>query len=401
MAKKSPAGTGADVTADSTNNNAPDPVQKLKFLANVAKDNDLSRIELAGLVVLANSQNSKTGIHWRSFNSWAEATGSSSRQAKRAISRLMAKGYVRLVRPGTRDGKANVYSLGSVTHDTTLCDVVTPEVKASDIKGRKVVSPVSPLSMLSIRDTSEDRKHRSTDGDAMPSGPADAALGQRQPVKVGQDMYPDFWAEYPLRAGVANAERIIGELISAGVAYADIVAGAKRYAEYCTVTKGRTSPADSWLQRESWRDSWRVTPKKTKAEEAEKPKTKVYEIHGSPWPGQIENPNYQFEMAEYEKAYEAYAKKYKNQIEIDLTNNENWSRLHNDLIDHAKNCDICGKYLDGDKKDINDYSDLCSTGKAIQSKRESFYDEEAQELEYLLEDARPRRPNCYIWPDDV
>ena len=399
MKKRTPAGTGADVTADSTNNTAPGPLQKLEFLANVAKDNDLSRIELAGLVVLANSQNSKTGEHWRSFNSWAEATGSSSRQVKRAIGRLMAKGYVRLVRPGTRGGLANVYTLGSVTHDTTFYDVVTPEVKGSDIEGQKVVSPVPPLSSLSIRDTIEDRKNRSTDGDAMPSGPADAALGQRQPVKAGQDMYPEFWAAYSLRAGVANAERIIGERIAAGVAYADIVAGAKRYAEYCRATKQvRRSPADKWLERESWRDEWTTPPKKIKTQET---KTKVYEIHGSPWPGQIENPNYQFEMAEYEKAYEAYEKKYKKKIEIVDTNNENWGRLEDDLIDHAKNCDICGRYLDEDKKYINDGLDLCNTGKAIQSKRDSFNDEEAQKLEDLLEDARPRRPNCYIWPDDV
>lgn len=397
MTKKSPAGTGAGITADSTNNTAPGPVQKLDFLAIAAKDNDLSRIELSGLVVLANSQNSKTGEHWRSFNSWAEATGSSTRQVKRAISRLMDKGYVRLVRPGTRDGKANVYTLGSVTHDTTLCEVVTPEVKASDAEGQKVVSPVSPLSSLSIRVTSEDRQNRSTDGDAMPSGPADAALGQRQPVKAGQDMYPEFWAAYPLRAGVANAERIIGDLIAAGVAYAYIVAGAKRYAEYCRATKQvKRSTADSWLERQSWRDEWTAPPKKTKNEEAEKPKKKVYEIHGSPWPGQIENPNYQFEMEMYEQGLQKFVTKYKNQIEISETNSENWGRLENNLIDHAKNCDICGKYLEDDNKSINDGPDLCSTGKAIQSKRDSFNDEEAQEIDDLLDDARPRPPDCYI-----
>lgn len=374
MTKKSPAGTGARITADSTNNTAPGPVQKLDFLANVAKDNDLSRIELAGLVVLANSQNSKSGEHWRSFNSWAEATGSSSRQVKRAISRLMAKGYVRLVRPGTRDGKANVYTLGSVTHDTTLCEVVTPEVKGSDIEGQKVVSPMSPLSSLSIRVTNEDRKNRSTDGDAMPSGPADAALGQRQPVKAGQDKYPGFWAAYPLRAGVANAERIIGERIAAGVAYADIVAGAKRYAEYCKATKQvRRSPADSWLQRESWRDEWSAPPKKTKAEEAVKPS---------------DIKKYNKERIIFEETYEKQLDRF---YELEMV----YEDFNKELIDHAKNCDICGKYLDVDQKHIND---LCNTGKFLLSRRNKVnaIDGELAKLEQFMNDFRPRPPAGYI-----
>lgn len=180
------------------------------------------------------------------------------RTVKRAMARLRAKGYVRLVRQG-KGKKANVYTLGSVTDDTTLSEVVTPVSISGDMGVQKVVTPASPLSMTLSEEYPRIERNRSAEGDAMPGGPAVAALGQRQPDKgtPGEDMYPDFWAAYPLKAGVRNAELKLGALINAGADYAAILAGARRYAEYCRSTKQvRRSAADAWLDRESWRDEW-------------------------------------------------------------------------------------------------------------------------------------------------
>lgn len=258
MKKKTPAGTGAGATTGKTNNNVPGPVQKLQFKKRLSRE-PLTVSELKLLNIITDGQNSKTGEFIQSNKTLAENIGMTPRTVKRAMARLRKKGYIVLVRPGRRDGYANVWTLGSVTDDTTLSEVVTPEVKGSDMEGQNLVTPTTPLSIPLSEVLPRIERNRSAEGDAMPGGPAGAALGQRQPGKStpGKDLYPEFWNAYPLRAGVSNAEAKLQDLIEAGADYEEILAGARRYAEYCKATKQvKRSPADSWLHRQSWRDEW-------------------------------------------------------------------------------------------------------------------------------------------------
>jgi hypothetical protein len=244
------------------------PVDKLRLLSAAAADSDLSRAELASLIVIANGVNSKTGVTWRSSNTLARETASTSRTAKRAVKKLVEKRYVKIVKRGDRSGKANTYSLGSIFgliggafRDTTIANsLVMAVTTSSDNDETYVVSVASPLSMTLSESKARIERNRSSGGDALPCGVAGASSGKRQP---NGDLYPDFWNTFPFRAGVAVAEEVLGKFIKDGIEYEAILAGAKRYAEYCKRSKIRTS-ADAWLKRQSWRDEW--TPYKDKEE---------------------------------------------------------------------------------------------------------------------------------------
>lgn len=236
------------------------PVDKLKYLSIAASDGDLSRCDLAILFVIANGANSKTGLTWRSFNTMARETASTSRTAKRSVKKLLQKEYISIVKKGGLGYKANTYVLGALDLlmgsdagvTNAINSLVTPITKSGDLDGVLDVVSMSPLSMTLSEPKARIERNRSSEGDASPCGVASASSGKRQP---NGDMYPDFWNAFPFRAGVSAAEEILGKLIKDGIEYGVILAGAKRYAEYCKRSKIRTS-ADAWLRRESWRDEW-------------------------------------------------------------------------------------------------------------------------------------------------
>jgi len=393
MKKKTPAGTGAGATTHKPNNSVPGPVQKLQILAARAKDPDLSRTELAVLCVLADSLNSKTGQHYRSFVSWANVTASSLRTVKRAMARLIAKGYVDLVRQG-KGKEANRYTLGSVTDDTTLSEVVTPVSISGDMGVQKVVTPMSPLSMTLSEEYPRIERNRSAEGDAMPGGPAVAALGQRQPDKgtPGEDKYPDFWAAYPLKAGVRNAELKLGALINAGADYAAILAGARRYAEYCRSTKQvRRSTADAWLDRESWRDEWSAP----KSKEQSKPKNQINTSAGI-------IPNDALINTKFHQQIKSWELKNKEKLK-DLDRLEKLCKeSERNLLDHAAKCDQClnsGNFPTYDNElteEVTDRTMLCETGQKLEKKYRPLIDG-LVDLDEELQETRPRE---WDFPDD-
>lgn len=236
------------------------PVDKLKFLCIAAADASLSRSDLASLMTIANGANSKTGVTWRSSSTLARETASTTRTVKRSIKKLVEKGYVAITKKGNRSGKANTYSLGDidvlaggVADITTFADLlVTPATTSGDAGVTSDVTAMSHLSMTLSEPKARIERNRSSEGDALPCGVAGAPSGKRQP---SGDIYPDFWNTFPFRAGVAAAEEILGKFIKDGIEYEAILAGAKRYAEYCKRSKIRTS-ANAWLRRQSWRDEW-------------------------------------------------------------------------------------------------------------------------------------------------
>ena len=70
------------------------PVEKLQFLRRAAAINSLSRVQLAALVVLADMANSRDGVAWPSFSYLAKATGTDTRNVRRAMKGLIQAGAV-------------------------------------------------------------------------------------------------------------------------------------------------------------------------------------------------------------------------------------------------------------------------------------------------------------------
>ena len=81
----------------------------------------------------------------------------------------------------------------------------------------------------------------------------------------------EFWQALGRQQTVYQSEQLIAELVASGIDYADIVAGAKRYAEYCTRTGAaqKMTPA-SWLSNRKWLDDWQLPA--AKSDKPSKPK---------------------------------------------------------------------------------------------------------------------------------
>jgi len=235
----------------------------------------------------------------------------------------------------------------------------------------------------------------------MPGGPAVAALGQRQPDKgtPGEDMYPDFWAAYPLKAGVRNAELKLGALINAGADYAAILAGARRYAEYCRSTKQvRRSTADAWLDRESWRDEWSAP----KSKEQSKPKNQINTSAGIIPNNAVINTKFHQQMDKFNKDLKVWKTKNKAKLDdLDLLN-KLCTESERNLLDHAAKCDQClnsGNFPTYDNElteEVTDRTMLCETGQKLEKKYRPLIDG-LVDLDEELQETRPRE---WDFPDD-
>ena len=270
------------------------PVEKLQFLSDAAAISELSRAELAVLNVLADMANATTGLAWPSFQTLGKRIGTTDRSAKRAVSGLAKAGLLEIVEHGTRNHKSNRYKLGKIqtsdtdvttaasdTHVTTPSDtddttLVTRVTGASDTCDQKLVTRTSPKSIHSIRAISEEGM---IDRDAAaPLRPGGLGAG-RQTVESDCS---EFWQALGRQQTVYQSEQLIAELVASGIDYADIVAGAKRYAEYCTRTGAaqKMTPA-SWLSNRKWLDDWQLPA--AKSDKPSKPKNELVHLKPSEW----------------------------------------------------------------------------------------------------------------------
>ncbi len=259
------------------------PVEKLQFLSDAAAISELSRAELAVLNVLADMANATTGLAWPSFQTLGKRIGTTDRSAKRAVSGLAKAGLLEIVEHGTRNHKSNRYKLGKIqtsdtdvttaasdTHVTTPSDtddttLVTRVTGASDTCDQKLVTRTSPKS---INQSEQEARIEKIDRDAAaPLRPGGLGAG-RQTVESDCS---EFWQALGRQQTVYQSEQLIAELVASGIDYADIVAGAKRYAEYCTRTGAaqKMTPA-SWLSNRKWLDDWQLPA--AKSDKPSKPK---------------------------------------------------------------------------------------------------------------------------------
>lgn len=262
------------MTAKDDAGKAMGPVEKLQWLGDAAaltepRPDKLSRAELAALIVIANTMNSKTGIAWLSMATIGSRTGTNPRTANRTIKRLLGLGLVELVKRGTRQGASNHYTLnrhyfsqsaGSDAGDTTPVEVVTPSVEGSDAQGAKVVTPTSDISIPESEPLAKDEGDRSqAEAGTAPLRPVGACVASRQ-TKRGADQFPEFWQVWPNHTDVRETEKAIAEALAEGVPLAEIIAGTERFARYCeaTGTPPKSKPS-TFVRRDMWRDDWELT----------------------------------------------------------------------------------------------------------------------------------------------
>jgi hypothetical protein len=249
------------------NLNVPGPVQKLAFLGEFAAQNKkLTRTDLAILMVLANGMNAQTGVHFRSFQSFAHATASSTRSVKSAMAKLIKSQIVEMVQQGNRYGRASTYTLNlriaeqldelmaSEGSDTAGEGLVKHNDNPSEIHSKKVVSETAPLSMI----LSETISRKEQLGSERPetSGVALAPL-----VSGTEYKHPEFWKAFQRKTSVAEAEKYLDELARTHN-MATIVAGAARYTAYSMGNHRLT--ALQFLEKEKWHDDWACLSSKGK-----------------------------------------------------------------------------------------------------------------------------------------
>jgi hypothetical protein len=268
------------------------PVRKLRWLVGAACKHELSRSELAMLVILADHTNTNTGKAWPAFGRLAKLGGVTPRTAKRSVARLTALDLIAIAEHGG-PGRSNRYRLNwdifeqsedSVDDDTIQTAMVTRTAANGDISDPKMVTSMSPDPI----NRSEQEAKEKIEGSQADCEAAPPRLGASDlPHKKG---YERFWDAWGRKVTVAETERLIDAKVEVGHTLDDIVAGAQRFQKYCTDTAkpSRIKPA-AFVHGEKWRDDWklhRVEPKakaipKTKQQKSRKgSKTKLAD---NPW----------------------------------------------------------------------------------------------------------------------
>lgn len=240
------------------------PVRKIQWLCCAAGRSELSRAELAVLIVLADHINTETGKAWPAFARIAKLASVTVRTAKRAVSRLTALDLIQIAEHGG-PGRSNRYRLNwdlfrqdgdGVTDDTMQSAIVTSVATFGDAHSPLIVTPMSPDPFNPSEQEAKDEIEGSqAEGVAAPLRLEACGL---PPVN---DNYAAFWDAWGRRVTVADTERLIASKVEEGVAITDIIAGVFRFKKYCVDTgkSPRMKPA-AFVYGEKWRDDWQLYP---------------------------------------------------------------------------------------------------------------------------------------------
>jgi len=302
------------------------PVRKIQWLCGAAGRPELSRAELAVLIVLADHINTETGKAWPSFGRIANIAATTVRTAKRAVSRLTAMDLIQIAEHGG-PGRSNRYRLNWArfqqdadgdTDDTMPSAMVTPVAPYGDTHGPNMVSSMSPDPFNPSEQEAEDEIEGSQ------------AEGVAAPLRLGacglphsKDGYAAFWDAWGRRVTVAETERLIDAKMEEGASLADIIAGVARFRKYCSDTgkPPRMKPA-AFVHGEKWRDDWILYPTqptrakkgRTKASVGPKRKQKRTAVRvKNPW---VRNPA----ITQWSRDYRKEVKRVFNILNIDSEN---------------------------------------------------------------------------------
>lgn len=299
------------------------PVRKLRWLVGAAGKHELSRADLAMLVLLADHTNTITGKAWPAFGRLAKLGGVTPRTAKRSVARLTALDLIAVAEHGG-PGRSNRYRLNwdifeqsedSVDDDTIQMAMVSGTAANGDISDPKIVTHMSPNPI----NRSEQEAKEKIEGSQADCEAAPPRLGACDlPHKRG---YERFWDAWGRKVTVSETERLIDAKVEEGHPLDDIVAGVQRFQKYCADTgkPSRIKPA-AFVHGEKWRDDWklhRVEPK------AKKPKARQSKVAKSKQTRLTVKPKYKRNPWVYNPPGLQWESKLRNQIGLLLKRHPN------------------------------------------------------------------------------
>jgi hypothetical protein len=294
------------------------PVRKLRWLVGAAGKHELSRADLAMLVILADHTNTNTGKAWPAFVRLAKLGGVAPRTAKRSVARLTALDLIAVAEHGG-PGRSNRYRLrwdifeqseDCVVDDTIQMAMVTGTAANGDISDPKMVTHMSPNPI----NRSEQEAKEKIEGSQADCEAAPPRLGASDlPHKKG---YERFWDAWGRKVTVSETERLIDAKVEEGHPLDHIVVGVQRFQKYCADTgkPSRIKPA-AFVHGEKWRDDWklhRVEPK------AEKCRTKGANSSRQKQKQPADKPKRQKNPWRFNPAWFDWDEKFKKQIQIFL-----------------------------------------------------------------------------------
>ncbi|MEY5007527.1 MAG: Helix-turn-helix domain [Pseudomonadota bacterium] len=300
------------------------PVLKIQWLCGAAGRSELSRAELAVLIVLADHINTETGKAWPSFGRIARIAATTVRTAKRAVSRLVAMDLIQIAEHGG-PGRSNRYRLnrglfgqdgdGDID-DTMQVAMVTPVATYGDTHSSNMVSLMSPDPINPSEQEAKDEIERSqAEGMAAPLRPIGACGLPRA------SEYAVFWEAWGRRVTVSETERLIDAKVEAGFSLNEIISGVKRFQQYCIATgkPARIKPA-AFIHGEKWLDDWQLcivhtASTKNKRAKVTRPAKKSNIIPkkvANPW---VRNPD----RSEWQSRYQREALRYFERFNVKST----------------------------------------------------------------------------------
>jgi hypothetical protein len=320
----------------------PEPILLKKFLMIRAAlyDKNLSKGDVSVQWQILDRYSVANGDCWPSLKRLAADTGLTQRTIQRSVTRLIESGHSIIVKHGNRVSsnhyKPDFSLLDRVETSTSLPsnEVETAESVCRDCQVPKVETPTS---LKPINEPEHQARGELVGLSANATSGASLAspLGGLPLTPKGKDKYPKFWDVYPMRKHVGKTEDEITAKLSDGVLLADIVEGARLYAEHIKVKqatwkggKDYTIQPQNFIAKERWRDDWTITPKVVV-----KPKVVIDE-----------------------------------KIVIDKPSEEEFDKMWGDFSEHCDNCPSCLGYSAWDEfKPVKDkfLFEFCDIGKSM------------------------------------
>lgn len=335
----------------------PEPIllKKWQMMEVLSINRNLTACDHAVFWQILDHYNPKLGYAFPSFNRLATRTGFSKRNIENSVNRIVGHGFIEIILHGSQNHVANRYKPNFKLLDDWL--EWREKNPNSDLGVWKQSSIGNNLGVWNASSQDMEAQFQSY-GSTVPSNPSinpsineglivglsanatsgaslASPLGGLPLTPKGKDKYPKFWDVYPMRKHVGKTEDEITAMLSNGVLLADIVEGARQYAEHIKVKratwkggKDYTIQPQNFIAKERWRDDWIITPKVEV-----KPKVVIDE-----------------------------------KIVIDKPTEEEFDKMWSDFSEHCDKCPSCLGYSAWDEfKPVKDkfLFDFCDNGKSM------------------------------------
>lgn len=320
----------------------PEPILLKKFLMIRAAlyDKNLSKGDVSVQWQILDRYSVANGDCWPSLKRLAADTGLTQRTIQRSVTRLIESGHSIIVKHGNRVSSNHYkpdFSLLDRVETSTSLPSNGVETATSVCRDSQVPKVETPTSLKPINEPEHQARGELVGLSANATSDATLAspLGGLPLAPKGKDKYPKFWDVYPMRKHVGKTEDEITAMLSNGVLLADIVEGARLYADHIKVKqatwkggKDYTIQPQNFITKERWRDDWIITPE---------PVVKLKKVIDE-------------------------------KIVIDVRTDEDLGKMWDDFYDHCDKCPSCSGYCDWKElKPVKDkfLFEFCDIGKSM------------------------------------